>query len=180
MAFCELLVHRKDILVEIRLKNAAILCNSYGVDVAILQSFTYVAKMLTGSHRPMFFEVCKPDAMENCIPGTFISEFECTNTEATTRELQEASQSFFSSHAAFFVYSSTFLAFYFQKRFKPRHPFVIPFCQMIILLVGFYGAVSRILDHHHHSTDVVAGVIFGILTTIHAVSCKINQLSKFH
>lgn len=170
MISCELLMHQKDISIEIRLRNAAVLCNSYGLDSALLHVFVFVAKMLTGRHRPIFFEVCRPDVMENCIPGTFVKNFVCTNTNESKRNLQEASQSFFSSHASFFIYSSTFLAIYLQKRFKPRHSFVIPFCQMIILLIGFFGAVSRILDHHYHPTDVIASGIFGIFATFHAVS----------
>lgn len=155
---------------ELKLKNSAVVCNSYGIDLALLHAFVFIAKMLTGQHRPLFFDVCKPDAMENCTPGTFITDYKCTNSEESKRDIQESSQSFFSSHAALFIFSTTFLAFYLQKRFKqPRHMILIPLCQLILLLIGYFGAISRILDHHHHPIDVIAGGIFGFLLTIHAV-----------
>lgn len=157
-----------------RFENATFFCHSYAIDLTLLHVFMFAIKMLTGSHRPHFFELCKPDALENCVPGTFISDYQCTNNEAKSFRIYEASQSFFSGHAATFIYSTTFVTFYLQQRMKFNHKFVIPFLQTILLLVGYFGAISRILDNNHHLIDVTAGGIFGLLMAIHAVSKQKN------
>jgi phosphatidate phosphatase len=163
-------LNKKELSSTLRYENASSICHSYGIDLTLLHVFMFVTKMLTGSHRPHFFELCKPDALESCVPGTFISDFECTNAEVKHFRIYEASQSFFSGHAATFIYSTTFVAYYLQRRIKLRHKFVIPFIQTILLLVGYFGAISRLLDNNHHLIDVVAGGLFGLLMTTHAVS----------
>lgn len=146
------------------------MCNSYGVEIFILYAFVYAVKMLTGHQRPFFFEVCKPDVMKNCTPGIFITNYQCTNSEAG----RELTLSFFSLHAALFIFNTTFLAYYLQKKFSPKHKIILPFCQLILLIIGYFGAISRLLDHHHHANDVIAGTIFGLILSIHAVSYKVS------
>jgi membrane-associated phospholipid phosphatase len=82
----------------------------------------------------------------------------------------DASQSFFSGHAASCAYSCTFIAWYLQKRLKTANIFVLPFIQSLLLALGYFGAISRVFDHRHHVVDVVAGGIVGVLTTAHVVS----------
>ncbi|KAL8449585.1 hypothetical protein Emed_003017 [Eimeria media] len=43
-----------------------------------------------------------------------------------------------------------------------------PCLQILLLLVAFYVAATRVVDHYHHIRDVVAGGFFGALTALHA------------
>lgn len=99
-----------------------------------------------------------------------VYDFKCTNTDAKFFNIFDASQSFFSGHAASIVYSCTFIAWYLQRRMKPTNIFILPFIQSLLLALAYFGAISRVFDHRHHVIDVVAGAIVGALTTTHAVS----------
>lgn len=121
-------------------------------------------------HSPHFFETCKPDALLTCTPGTIVYDFKCTNTDARFYNILDASQSFFSGHAASCVYSCTFIAWYLQRKIKATNIFMLPFIQSLLLALAYFGAISRVFDHRHHVIDVVAGGIVGVLTTAHAVS----------
>lgn len=131
---------------------------------------TMSTKFFTGAHRPHFFETCKPDAMMNCTTGTFVSSFTCTNTEALKWTVIDASQSFFSGHAATCVYSCLFICWYLHKRVKSQSLFLIPFLQTTLICLAYYGSISRVFDHRHHWWDVLAGGIVGVLTMYHTVS----------
>lgn len=127
---------------------------------------------------PHFFETCKPDALLTCTPGTFVHDYECTNNDERFYNILDASQSFFSGHAASCAYSCTFIAWYFQKRMKTANIFVLPFIQSLLLALGYFGAISRVFDHRHHVVDVVAGGIVGVLTMAHVVSLHEKQKKK--
>ncbi|KAL8269396.1 hypothetical protein Esti_006676 [Eimeria stiedai] len=43
-----------------------------------------------------------------------------------------------------------------------------PCLQMLLLLVAFFVAATRVVDHYHHIRDVVAGGLVGALTALHA------------
>lgn len=66
--------------------------------------------MFAVSHRPHFFETCKPDTLENCTLGTFVSKFKCTNDRLRRFEDFDVSMSFFSGHAATCIYSCLIVA----------------------------------------------------------------------
>lgn len=107
--------------------------------------------------------------MLNCTPGTFVYDYKCTNSDVRFFSILDASQSFFSGHAASCVYSCTFIAWYLQRRIKPTNILILPFIQSLLLALAYFGAISRVFDHRHHVVDVVAGGIVGLLTTAHAV-----------
>ncbi|KAG7261310.1 hypothetical protein CRUP_034480 [Coryphaenoides rupestris] len=106
---------------------------------AVSQSFTDIAKVSVGRMRPHFMDVCRPDfSAINCSLG-YITSYTCTGPE---NKVQEARKSFFSGHASFSMYTMLYLAF-------------------TLLMMAFYTGLSRVSDHKHHPTDVLAGFIQG-------------------
>ncbi|KAK7889314.1 hypothetical protein WMY93_024874 [Mugilogobius chulae] len=128
---------------------------------AISQSITDIAKVSVGRMRPHFLDVCKPDfSTINCSLG-YITQYTCSGKDS---EVQEARKSFFSGHASFSMYTMLYLAFYLQSRFTWRGARLLrPLLQFTLLMMAFYTGLSRVSDHKHHPTDVLAGFVQGAL-----------------
>ncbi|XP_072220094.1 phospholipid phosphatase 3-like isoform X2 [Leuresthes tenuis] len=128
---------------------------------AISQSFTDIAKVSVGRMRPHFLDVCKPDfSTINCSLG-YITDYECQGLES---KVQEARKSFFSGHASFSMYTMLYLVFYLQSRFTWHGARLLrPLTQFTLVMMSFYTGLSRVSDHKHHPTDVLAGFIQGAL-----------------
>ncbi|XP_053097941.1 phospholipid phosphatase 3 isoform X3 [Pangasianodon hypophthalmus] len=128
---------------------------------AISQSFTDIAKVSVGRMRPHFLEVCKLDYSQiNCSDG-YITDYVCLGDPS---KVQEARKSFFSGHASFSMYTMLYLAFYLQSRFTWRGARLLrPLVQFTLLMMAFYTGLSRVSDHKHHPTDVLAGFVQGAL-----------------
>ncbi|XP_051954264.1 phospholipid phosphatase 3 isoform X2 [Xyrauchen texanus] len=128
---------------------------------AVSQSFTDIAKVSVGRMRPHFLDVCKLDySTINCSLG-YIINYKCTGDPS---KVQEARKSFFSGHASFSMYTMLYLAFYLQSRFTWRGARLLrPLIQFTLLMMAFYTGLSRISDHKHHPTDVLAGFAQGAL-----------------
>ncbi|XP_056271539.1 phospholipid phosphatase 3 isoform X2 [Pseudoliparis swirei] len=128
---------------------------------AASQSFTDIAKVAVGRMRPHFLDVCKPDfSAIDCSLG-YITNYTCTGPES---DVQEARKSFFSGHASFSMYTMLYLAFYLQSRFSWRGARLLrPLLQFTLLMMAFYTGLSRVSDHKHHPTDVLAGFVQGAL-----------------
>ncbi|CRK99683.1 CLUMA_CG012993, isoform A [Clunio marinus] len=149
-------------------KIVAFLCHRFFADMLLMHLVVVAAKFFTRSHRPHFFETCKPDKMYNCTLGTFVDSFECTNTEVGKIRKIDASMSFFSGHAATCVYSCFFIIWYIQRKLQSSSIVIIPFIQTLLICLAFYGSISRVFDHRHHWWDVLAGGIVGLITSYHA------------
>ncbi|KAI3375216.1 hypothetical protein L3Q82_021722, partial [Scortum barcoo] len=128
---------------------------------AISQSFTDIAKVSVGRMRPHFLDVCKPDfSTINCSLG-YIIDYQCQGPES---KVQEARKSFFSGHASFSMYTMLYLVFYLQSRFTWHGARLLrPLTQFTLIMMSFYTGLSRVSDHKHHPTDVLAGFIQGAL-----------------
>ncbi|KAL7871902.1 hypothetical protein SRHO_G00068850 [Serrasalmus rhombeus] len=128
---------------------------------AVSQSFTDIAKVSVGRMRPHFLDVCKPDYTRiNCSLG-YITEYTCLGDQS---KVQEARKSFFSGHASFSMFTMLYLAFYLQSRFTWRGARLLrPLLQFTLLMMAFYTGLSRVSDHKHHPTDVLAGFVQGAL-----------------
>ncbi|XP_038124663.1 phospholipid phosphatase 3 isoform X2 [Cyprinodon tularosa] len=128
---------------------------------AVSQSFTDIAKVSVGRMRPHFLDVCRPDfSTINCSVG-YVTNYTCTGDES---EVQEARKSFFSGHASFSLFTMLYLAFYIQSRFTWRGARLLrPLLQFTLLMMAFYTGLSRVSDHKHHPTDVLAGFVQGAL-----------------
>ncbi|XP_064845540.1 phospholipid phosphatase 3 isoform X1 [Oncorhynchus masou masou] len=128
---------------------------------AISQSFTDIAKVSVGRMRPHFLDVCNPDwSAINCSLG-YITSYTCNGPEG---KVQEARKSFFSGHASFSMFTMLYLTFYLQSRFTWRGARLLrPLVQFTLLMMAFYTGLSRVSDHKHHPTDVLAGFVQGAL-----------------
>ncbi|CAB1324171.1 unnamed protein product, partial [Coregonus sp. 'balchen'] len=100
---------------------------------AISQSFTDIAKVSVGRMRPHFLDVCNPEwSAINCSLG-YITSYTCNGPES---KVQEA-------------------------RFTWRGARLLrPLLQFTLLMMAFYTGLSRVSDHKHHPTDVLAGFVF--------------------
>lgn len=151
-------------------RNASWMGHRYFLDILLMHIAVAAAKFFTAGHRPHFFETCKPDKMLNCTLGTFVKDYECTNTGESSLNVRDASLSFFSGHASTCVYACLFICWYLQRRVQSQSLFLVPFMQTSLVCLAFFGSISRIFDHRHHWWDVLTGAIVGVVTTYHAVS----------
>ncbi|CAN9503087.1 unnamed protein product [Ophioblennius macclurei] len=128
---------------------------------AISLSFTDIAKVSVGRMRPHFLDVCKPDfSTINCSLG-YITDYQCQGPES---KVQEARKSFFSGHASFSMYTMLYLVFYLQSRFTWHGARLLrPLTQFTLIMMSFYTGLSRVSDHKHHPSDVLAGFVQGAL-----------------
>ncbi|XP_016378522.1 phospholipid phosphatase 3-like isoform X2 [Sinocyclocheilus rhinocerous] len=142
---------------------------------AVSQSFTDIAKVSVGRMRPHFLDVCKPDySTINCSLG-YITQYTCLGNQS---EVQEARKSFFSGHASFSMYTMLYLAFYLQSRFTWRGARLLrPLLQFTLLMMAFYTGLSRVSDHKHHPTDVLAGFVQGALVA-YCIAFYVSDLFK--
>ncbi|XP_028339866.1 phospholipid phosphatase 3 isoform X3 [Physeter macrocephalus] len=137
---------------------------------AVSQSFTDIAKVSIGRLRPHFLSVCNPDFSQiNCSEG-YIQNYKCRGDDG---KVQEARRSFFSGHASFSMYTMLYLVLYLQARFTWRGARLLrPLLQFTLIMMAFYTGLSRVSDHKHHPSDVLAGFAQGAL-----VACCIDSSS---
>ncbi|XP_052391512.1 phospholipid phosphatase 3 isoform X2 [Carassius gibelio] len=142
---------------------------------AVSQSFTDIAKVSVGRMRPHFLHVCDPDySTINCSLG-YITQYTCRGDPS---KVQEARKSFFSGHASFSMYTMLYLAFYLQSRFTWRGARLLrPLLQFTLLMMAFYTGLSRVSDHKHHPTDVLAGFVQGALVA-YCIAFYVSDLFK--
>ncbi|KPP77308.1 lipid phosphate phosphohydrolase 3-like [Scleropages formosus] len=117
---------------------------------AVSQSFTDIAKVSVGRLRPHFLDVCRPDfSAFNCSHGYITADqYTCQGGDS---KVQEAS-------------CFSFFQFYLQSRFTWRGARLLrPLLQFTLIMMAFYTGLSRISDHKHHPTDVLAGFAQGAL-----------------
>uniref|UniRef100_A0A8C3K8Y1 Phospholipid phosphatase 3 n=6 Tax=Neoaves TaxID=3078114 RepID=A0A8C3K8Y1_9CHAR len=143
---------------------------------AISQSFTDIAKVSVGRLRPHFLEVCDLDfSTINCAKGVYIQNYTCRGSDS---KVQEARKSFFSGHASFSLYTMLYLVFYLQARFTWKGARLLrPLLQFTLIMMAFYTGLSRVSDHKHHPTDVLAGFAQGALVA-YCVVFYVSDLFK--
>jgi membrane-associated phospholipid phosphatase len=95
-------------------------------------------------------------------------DFYCTNT-ANSERVFDASLSFPSGHSSTVFYTMIFFILYIRYTWKCENSkiksscgFAILFAQCSMLTLAIFTAVSRVFDHKHHVTDVLAGSILGL------------------
>ncbi|XP_008431376.1 phospholipid phosphatase 3-like [Poecilia reticulata] len=140
----------------------------FGFGCGINLFFTDIAKVSIGRLRPNFIDVCKPDfSTINCSLG-YITEYKCQGPESDVRE---ARKSFFSGHASFSMYTMLYLVFYLQSRLTWKGARLLrPLIQFTLVMMSFYTGLTRVSDHKHHPTDILAGFFQGALVAIFIVS----------
>jgi len=140
---------------------------------------------LTVCKPDMSDEVCKDS---NGYP-IFVMDYTCSaTTEEELKIVREARKSFLSGHSSFSFYSATFIIIYLHARLSSRSRIetskkgvdegkgvtvsrfflrglktLRPFIQFGCFIGAFYIALSRISDYRHHPTDVITGIIVGVI-----------------
>ncbi|XP_058137101.1 phospholipid phosphatase 2 isoform X2 [Dasypus novemcinctus] len=137
---------------------------------AVSQSLTDLAKYMTGRLRPNFLAVCDPDwSLVNC--SVYVPPEVCRGQPA---DVTEARLSFYSGHSSFAMYCMIFLALYVQARLCWRWARLLrPTLQFLLVAFALYVGYTRVADHKHHWSDVLAGLLQGALVavlTVHYIS----------
>lgn len=142
---------------------------------AISQSFTDIAKVSIGRLRPHFWDVCKPKFSNASCPPGYVTNYVCEGPE---HKVQEARKSFFSGHASFSMYAMLYLVFYLQARFTWKGARLLrPLLQFTLIMLAFYTGLSRVSDHKHHPTDVLAGFAQGALVA-YCIAFHVSDLFR--
>ncbi|KAE8746886.1 hypothetical protein FOCC_FOCC006306 [Frankliniella occidentalis] len=150
-----------------------------------------LAKNYVGRLRPNFLAACNPvtpgDASSYtnlcaaATPGNPVyippSAYVCLGDPDDEKE---ARASFPSGHSVLAFYAAVYLALFVQSRLKRSTgtlALLRPLVQWLVLLVAWWIALSRIVDHMHHPGDVLAGAVIGTLfAALQAFLCSGNIL----
>ncbi|XP_065213425.1 putative phosphatidate phosphatase [Planococcus citri] len=121
---------------------------------------TSIGKITVGRLRPNFIAVCGTDVLKACRNNThqYVYNYTCPNGEDAANESRS---SFPSGHAALSFYAAVFTVLYLQKRLKFETLFWKPLIQCCILLLAWWVSLTRVMDNHHHMSDVIAGIFIG-------------------
>lgn len=161
----------------------------FAITVLTVQIF----KFSLGSLRPHFISVCNP--RNECGHGGEYDDWIGDEEGVSHRYIstsgggafcesdspmlvRNARLSFMSAHASISAYSSLFLISHLEKRLHFETSNLIkPFIQYALFLIAVSISISRIVDHHHHWWDVVAGFING---SFFALVCRSFILPKLN
>lgn len=73
----------------------------------------------------------------------------------------------------------SFLQLYLQARFTWRGARLLrPLLQFTLIMMAFYTGLSRVSDHKHHPSDVLAGFAQGALVACCIVSSILSSVCK--
>lgn len=153
--------------------------------VAITLLLTEIGKKWIGRLRPHFIDVCKPkfstiDCTNNTVGGnnmiySYISTDGafCTGSE---KDVNEARLSFPSGHSSFAAYTMLFLIIYLEARMHLlKLRFIKPLVQMTAFIAAYITCISRIRDYHHRGTDVIGGVVLGVVIAVF-ITCVVGRV----
>jgi len=135
-------------------------------------------KNFIGKARPDFIDVCKPDPMKvaqqlqmyndtnspDYILRTIFNTSVCTGVE---KDINTGTESFPSSHSSSSFSIMGYLSLYIagQVHLLNRKCNLWKFLIVSIpSLFALFVAISRVHDHRHHPTDVIAGSLLGIIS----------------
>uniref|UniRef100_A0A915DSI0 Phosphatidic acid phosphatase type 2/haloperoxidase domain-containing protein n=1 Tax=Ditylenchus dipsaci TaxID=166011 RepID=A0A915DSI0_9BILA len=137
--------------------------------------FASFVKNSTGRLRPHFLDVCKPNVdLKNCSAFQFIDEYVCSSPESSSKII-DSRLSFFSGHSSSAFYCAAFLAIYIHARVGQFEVSWTPFFALIYAIFFVCAAlvgISRVVDHKHHTSDVVVGGFVGIVMAALMVYCN--------
>ena len=86
-----------------------------------------------------------------------------------SESLKEARLSFISGHASFSFYFATFIIRYMneQTKYLKWGSKVVPFMQLLMIMLASWISLTRISDFYHHPFDVFSGTFTGIGVAIY-------------
>ncbi|XP_033160645.1 putative phosphatidate phosphatase [Drosophila mauritiana] len=141
---------------------------------------TEVGKYTIGRLRPHFLAVCQPQMADGSMCSDpvnlhrYVENYECAGEGFTVEDVRQARLSFPSGHSSLAFYAMIYVALYLQRKITwrgsklSRH-----FVQFIVVMVAWYTALSRVMDHWHHWSDVLSGSLLGVagaLITAHYIA----------
>jgi len=138
---------------------------------------TDVGKYTVGRLRPHFLSICKapPSIFINC-SHNYILDDVCTGDPDL---LREGRLSFPSGHASFSAYAVTFTILYMEAKIHfPHSKFLKFFLQLLVAQLGILCSLSRVSDYKHHWSDVLAGLLLGVLIALLTVDRVLQMLRK--
>lgn len=150
--------------------NLYVNCGAFFFGLVATAVITDLGKVIVGRLRPNFIDVCQPDvnpytqlcAFKNktfLIPGI---DFKCT--AADVDNVEESRLSFPSGHSSLSFYSMIYLILFINCTWRCRKFGLLPrLIQITLLILAIFTSLSRISDHKHHPTDVLAGACLGIV-----------------
>lgn len=131
---------------------------------------TDIGKLAVGRLRPHFFSVCRPDfGSFNCTDAfgyqVYVTDYRCLGRDDIhdlDMVIHDSHLSFPSGHASASTYSFVFLLLYLAsvRTFYHRSGLKL-FLMLSSLSLALLTSFSRISDHRHHPTDVLAGMLLG-------------------
>lgn len=147
----------------------------YGFGALTNHLLTTVGKKTIGRLRPHFWYTCRPNISDSCdgfAQYAYITDYACRNEHKEA--VNDIRVSFPSGHSSFSFYCAVFIVMYLEARWKANNLIYIKSTiQFIALLGAWFTALSRVTDNKHHWSDVLAGMILGIvvalLTTIYVM-----------
>ncbi|RXG53433.1 Phospholipid phosphatase 1 [Armadillidium vulgare] len=118
-----------------------------------------------GFSDPTTITECSTTSSNNDDKYIIASDSICDYNKEDYDLIKNARLSFMSAHASISSFSCFFLIFYLQFRVKIKreHVFIKPVLQFVFFILTVLVSLSRIVDHHHHWYDVLAGFVNGIL-----------------
>ncbi|KAI3379731.1 hypothetical protein SNEBB_004384 [Seison nebaliae] len=150
--------------------NLSIDCLIFGFGMFLTMAVAEIGKVTVGRLRPHFIDVCKPDVVcPNSDPYKYIEDYKCQGTDA--KAIRNGRLSFPSGHSASVYYGMVTLIIYLEFRWNLSLRFLRLFSQAALFAFAFYVGCSRIADHRHHPTDVIAGAALGSIVAIYISIC---------
>ncbi|XP_016926586.2 putative phosphatidate phosphatase [Drosophila suzukii] len=130
---------------------------------------TEVGKYTIGRLRPHFLAVCQPQLSDGSLCSDpvnlhrYVENYECVGEGFTVEDVRQGRLSFPSGHSSLAFYAMVYVALYLQRKITwrgsklSRH-----FVQFALVMVAWYTALSRVMDHWHHWSDVLSGSLLGV------------------
>ncbi|XP_032992713.1 phospholipid phosphatase 2 [Lacerta agilis] len=131
---------------------------------AISQSLTDLAKYMIGRLRPNFLAVCNPNwSKVNCSVYVQLEDI----CQGNAKDITESRLSFYSGHSSFGMYCMMFLALYVQARLVGRWARLVrPTIQFFLISFAIFVGYTRVSDYKHHWSDVLLGLLQGMLIAV--------------
>jgi membrane-associated phospholipid phosphatase len=145
----------------LQVQLVATVVSAFGMAVGLSEGTTVMIKLWVQRRRPNFYALCQFDA----------SMKQCT---ATLEDVREANFSFPSGHSSLVCCGMTFLAWYLNGHYHTNGNYShrsstarlhgLAVCTLLPYAWALFVAASRLVDHWHHPSDVVAGLCLGFAT----------------
>ncbi|XP_068893189.1 phospholipid phosphatase 1-like isoform X3 [Tenebrio molitor] len=142
------------------------------IGATLVLLITEVIKVIVGEPRPHFLDSCEPDSNKICQEGTFIIDYNCTNTRLSNFFRSDITRSFPSGHTSVSIFIALYCSYLIQIRIPSKSVSTLtkPFLIAVCLTWSLLCSLSRITDRRHHWWDVLGGAFLGICGALYTLS----------